>query len=280
MKLKNLITKICVVLLFLSATSFVEAQKKKSVTKKTNRTPITATNTELIPMLKDFAFVVRIDKEANVTLNIQNIGVSAIWEKGNEKNSLDKFFRDFSKLQNAKTPSDLRNSLDPIIIIKADLSLNFNEIVKIVKAIRSSNKKNIKIEIPDNRYVVVPFPPNINADPKPNPLFLLVTLEENSKIRLNWEDIAELENTSPLKEKLKDVIAAREENGVWREGTNETESTVFIKVPLSVKFSDVIKLIQPIIEAGASPIGIIVDDLKQFGIINSSEPTFLFRIER
>ena len=63
MKLKNLITKICVVLLFLSATSFVEAQKKKSVTKRTNRTQITATNTELIPMLKDFAFVVRIDKD-------------------------------------------------------------------------------------------------------------------------------------------------------------------------------------------------------------------------
>lgn len=68
------------------------------------------------------------------------------------------------------------------------------------------------------------------------------------------------QNTAPLKEKLKVVFNDREKYGVLRAGTNEVEKTVFFKAPLSVKFSDVIKLIQSIAETGAAPIGLQIEE--------------------
>jgi biopolymer transport protein ExbD len=48
---------------------------------------------------------------------------------------------------------------------------------------------------------------------------------------------------------------------VFREGTNEVEKTVFIKSPKSVRYGDVIKVIDAAKMVGASPIGLQIDDL-------------------
>src|SRR5882724_863010 len=44
--------------------------------------------------------------------------------------------------------------------------------------------------------------------------------------------------------------------------TNEIERTVFIKSPKSVRYGDVVKVIDAAKEAGASPIGLQIDDLQ------------------
>ena len=63
-----------------------------------------------------------------------------------------------------------------------------------------------------------------------------------------------------LKNFLKDIFKERLENGVFRVGTNEVETTVFIEVPLSTNFVDVIKIAQALREAGATPIGLQIDE--------------------
>ena len=96
----------------------------------------------------------------------------------------------------------------------------------------------------------------------PNPLTLVVSLERDSKIFLNRENSGVFPDTLLLVGYLKQIFKDREANGIYRSGTNEVERTVFIKVPLSVKFRDVIRLAQEVSYAGASPIGLQIDELE------------------
>ncbi len=62
---------------------------------------------------------------------------------------------------------------------------------------------------------------------------------------------------------LSEIFKERDTNGVFREGTNEVEKTVFIKSPRSVKYGDVVKVIDAVKLAGAQPIGLQIDDLTE-----------------
>ena len=257
MKLKNLFVVFCLLMFVcFSANSQV---KKKSNQKKVTRTIIDRNNISPMPEIKDFAFVVEIDKDANIILRIQNSEDSEYLSN----KSLTDFFSEFSRVQNTKIPNKTQNLLDPIIIIKADSSLKYGDIIKVIQSSRISYTQKIYLQISQGLYVVVPPRIEDTVILKPNPNFLLVNLRKDSKIQLNQEDVGDFENTSPLREILVKIFKDRYNFGVLREGTNEVEKTVVVKAPLSVKFSDVIRLIQSVAETGASPIGLQVDDLEE-----------------
>jgi biopolymer transport protein ExbD len=99
---------------------------------------------------------------------------------------------------------------------------------------------------------------------KPNPNTLIVFINrEGAKLRLNQDDIGDVSDTTPLTARLEEVFKDRESRGVLREGTNEVEKTIFIKAPKSVKYGDVVKVIDAVKLAGAQPIGLQIDDLEQ-----------------
>jgi biopolymer transport protein ExbD len=101
------------------------------------------------------------------------------------------------------------------------------------------------------------------VDVKPNPLTLVIAIDKNTKkITLNNQDAGDVSDASSLTAKLNDIFKAREQNGVFREGTNEVEKTVFIKSAQSVKYGEVVKVIDAAKTAGASPIGLQVDSLE------------------
>ena len=66
---------------------------------------------------------------------------------------------------------------------------------------------------------------------------------------------------SPFNARLQEIFKQRENNGVFRENSNEIEKTIFIKSPKSLRYGDVVKVIDAAKGAGASPIGLQVDDL-------------------
>ncbi len=103
---------------------------------------------------------------------------------------------------------------------------------------------------------------NVILKPNPNTLIVFVN-REGAKLRLNQDDIGDVSDTAPLTAKLNEVFKDRESRGVLREGTNEVEKTVFIKAPKSVKYGDVVKVIDAVKLAGAQPIGLQIDDLEQ-----------------
>ena len=99
---------------------------------------------------------------------------------------------------------------------------------------------------------------------KPNPLTLVVAINKETKgITLNNEPYGDVSDTTKLTDKLRGVFKERENGGVFREGTNEVEKTLFIKSPKSVRYGDVVKVIDGVKIAGAEPIGLQVDDLTE-----------------
>jgi biopolymer transport protein ExbD len=103
---------------------------------------------------------------------------------------------------------------------------------------------------------------NVILKPNPNTLIVFIN-REGAKLRLNQDDIGDVSDTNPLTAKLEEVFKDRESRGVLREGTNEVEKTIFIKAPKSVKYGDVVKVIDAVKLAGAQPIGLQIDDLEQ-----------------
>ena len=97
---------------------------------------------------------------------------------------------------------------------------------------------------------------------KPNPLTLVVAINKETKgITLNNEPFGDVSDTDKLRDKLAEIFRERTSNGVFRENSNEIEKTIFIKSPKSVRYGDVVKVIDAAKFAGASPIGLQVDDL-------------------
>jgi biopolymer transport protein ExbD len=101
-------------------------------------------------------------------------------------------------------------------------------------------------------------------DVKPNPLTLVVSINrENRSISLNNESAGTVDDPSALTGKLSEIFKQRETNGVFRENTNEVEKTIFLKSPKLSKYGDVVRVIDAAKQAGASPIGLQIDDLSQ-----------------
>jgi len=99
-------------------------------------------------------------------------------------------------------------------------------------------------------------------DVQPNPLTLVVSINRDTKaIALNNEAAGDVNDASALTAKLAEVFRQRTANGVFREGTSEIEKTIFIKAPTSVRYNDVVRVIDAAKLAGAEPIGLQIDDL-------------------
>lgn len=97
---------------------------------------------------------------------------------------------------------------------------------------------------------------------KPNPLTLVVAINRETRgITLNNEPYGDVSDTNKLSERLREIFKERENNGVFREGTNEVEKTIFVKAPRSIRYGDVVRVIDAAKMVGASPIGLQIDDL-------------------
>lgn len=92
---------------------------------------------------------------------------------------------------------------------------------------------------------------------------LLISLSSKGNIKINSQDIATLENTSPLTEKLNEVFREREEAGVYEENSDKIVKAVIIRAPRSAKYGEVAKLIDAVKLSGADPIVLQLDDLPQ-----------------
>lgn len=107
-----------------------------------------------------------------------------------------------------------------------------------------------------------PKPDQDNSQVKPNPLTLVVSINKSDgALTLNNEALGNVTDTAELTNRLSTIFKEREANGSFREGTNEVEKTLFLKSPRSIRYGDVVKVIDAVKVAGASPIGLQIDDL-------------------
>jgi biopolymer transport protein ExbD len=105
---------------------------------------------------------------------------------------------------------------------------------------------------------------------KPNPLTLVVTISPDLQIKLNQDSFGSVNDTAPLAQRLAALFQQRKETRAYKIGMenrsdvkeeDRIEKTVFVKAPRATKYGDVVKVIDAIKGAGASPVGLQVDDL-------------------
>ena len=161
-----------------------------------------------------------------------------------------------------------------IVYIESPVGVSYRTIVKLMNSIRKADIDKIGLvafrknyEKPGSKpgMIEVKLPAEENKDDreilKPNPLYLVVSVDKSGALRLNNESMGAVTNTESLTQKLTEVFKQREANGVFREGTNEVETTVFIKASQSLKYGDVVRVIDAVKLAGTQPVGIQIDDL-------------------
>ncbi|HVQ37331.1 MAG TPA: biopolymer transporter ExbD [Pyrinomonadaceae bacterium] len=107
---------------------------------------------------------------------------------------------------------------------------------------------------------------------KPNPLTLVVSIAGDLQIKLNQDSFGSVNDTSGLSRRLAQLFQERTATRAYKPGmetrtdlpeSQRIEKTVFVKAPRSLKYGDVVKVIDAIKGAGASPVGLQVDDLPQ-----------------
>lgn len=244
-----------IVLALLLAVFPVNAQTRKRTVSKPKNTsavklPVEDPFEQSIPEIKDFAFVINIDKNSDITMKLQKMEDMDVVTSASNAKSLTQFFL------NVSNPK----STPPILIIKPNFLLDYSDVINTIKASRISPKQKTKVEISRDFYVFVPPLLPKNYQIKPNPLTLIVELNKNMNLSLNNEPLGSLKDTSQLTNFLREIFKAREDNGVYRIGTNEIETTVLLKASASAKFADVINLAEMLKAAGSTIIGLLVDD--------------------
>jgi len=126
---------------------------------------------------------------------------------------------------------------------------------------------------PTRFKALVPSEPPPTSEPiAPNPLTLVVSIESDLSLKLNLDATGSANDTAPLSTRLTQIFKDRLANRAYEQG-KETRTdlreedriakAVFVKAPRSLKYVEVVKVIDAIKGAGGNPIGLQIDDLAQ-----------------
>jgi len=161
-----------------------------------------------------------------------------------------------------------------IVYIESAVGVSYRTIVKLLDSMRKADIDKAGLVAFRGNYeklaskptgIEVKIPAEPNSDKlqskRPNPLTLVVSIDKSGALRLNNESMGDVTQTETLIDNLRKIFKDREAKGVLREGTNEVETTVFIKASRSLKYGDVVKVIDALKLAGTQPVGIQIDDL-------------------
>jgi biopolymer transport protein ExbD len=124
---------------------------------------------------------------------------------------------------------------------------------------------------PQRFLAKIPSQPDPDAKINPNPKTLVVTINSDLSLKLNsLTDMGSVNDTSKISATLSDLFQERLQNHVYRDELRDRadlpdsvriEKTVFIKAPRSMPYADVVRVLDGLKGAGASPIGLQIDDL-------------------
>lgn len=116
---------------------------------------------------------------------------------------------------------------------------------------------------PSRFKALAPTPPDPNQPPPDvaNNLTLQVAVLPDFKVQLNTKDMGSVNELGTLSATLAQTFKERERMGTVKFGTNEIEKTVFIKAPKTIKYGEVVKVIDAVKSAGANPVGLQLDEL-------------------
>ncbi len=161
-----------------------------------------------------------------------------------------------------------------IVYIESAVGVSYRTIVKLLHSIRKADIDRAGLVVYRKKYeklaerpsmFEVKLPSDPRADDigivKPNPHTLVVFINKTGAMTLNNDSMGNVSETETLTDKLTEIFKERENNGVFREGTNEVEKMVYIRASQSLKYGDFVKVVDALKLAGSQPIGLQLDDL-------------------
>ena len=117
----------------------------------------------------------------------------------------------------------------------------------------------------------VPSEPNNDPEIRPNINTLVVTIEPDRTLKLNsLTEMGTVDDLSPLNARLISIFEERTKLRAYRSDMltrldvpehERIEKTVFIKAPRSIKYGEVIRVMDGLKATGADPIGLQLDAL-------------------
>jgi hypothetical protein len=188
--------------------------------------------------------------------------ISAEQEGQIQPSALGSLIADLSKKGDAlNQPSNVF----PKVIIQASPNVTTLDVWNPITLFRRGTEISVSIPtgMPSGEEILLTVPweaPVATFDIKPNPLWLVASVAENGDLLLNNEPAGTVSNTGPLTKRLQEIFKAREDNGVFREGSNEIEKSVTIVMPVSSrKFSDLMSIARAVWLPGSDRISLTMD---------------------
>src|ERR1044072_523532 len=173
-----------------------------------------------------------------------------------------------------------RSGSEEIVYIAAGKSDSYGTTVGVLDELRRQNATHVGLvanrrgeDSPARFAVEIPDEPNPSQDlsnAKPNPLTLVVSVTRELKLKLNQDNYGSIDDPGPLSTKLLEIFQLRTEQHVYKPGTEQRsdlreseriEKTLIIKGTRSLKYGDVVTLIDVVKAAGGNPIVLQIDDL-------------------
>ncbi len=146
-----------------------------------------------------------------------------------------------------------KNSFSRSFVIRPDKGAKMADILAAINALRVSPKTDIRIEVDADLSVFVPKKPDPNAMPRPNPLFLLVNIDERSNISLNGEKEGIFPDTSKVEQHLNQIFQDRAKNGL-------SDTAVVISLAKGMTFANLVEIARAVRKAGSEAVSLQVDE--------------------
>jgi hypothetical protein len=233
---------LCVFTVFLFAIGTSQAQTKMPARPKPKTTPSRPVPIERVN------FLVRIDAKKTVSISSVDTGLE---RKDLAVSGVAEVLR--TELAAKRKPGV---TVEPTILVMPDASLDIATLEKVIGLLQVSKDTELKVDLPNGPMLEVRQhakfrkPTNI----KPNPFTLYAEVDEKGEVSVNGEPHGNATNTAPLTAFLTEIFKERAENGGFREGTNDVETTIFLKLHPTKKVTDLQKFATALDLGGASPI--------------------------
>lgn len=145
-------------------------------------------------------------------------------------------------------------------VVADDPSEGMNKFVDFLKKEREKGPTRLVVRAAGIEVEVAPEPrTDIQVPVYPNPLFLLVSIDAQGTLELNSEKLGNLTDPSAFTKRLGEIFKEREENGVFRQGSNDIEKTVSLRLHSTLKVSDLNKVVSLMDSSGSDPIILLID---------------------
>ena len=170
---------------------------------------------------------------------------------------------------------------DKMVYLAANSSNDYGTVVEICEEVRKLAVSRVGLLVkktgsnfPSRLAVELPVRPYFHPDlssVKPDPLTLVVTISPDLRLTLNADAAGAVNDTAPLSEWVRRIFQHRKDNFSLRPGMEtrtdlpldeRVEKTLTIKANRSIKYGDVVKVIDAVRGAGATPIVLQIDDLQ------------------